>query len=47
MLIRTSVFNEIGDWFRIGNRQLAAGCRFELAFFKTGTVEVGDKIGFR
>ena len=28
--------SEIG--FRIGNRQLVAGCRFELTFFKTGTV---------
>ena len=39
--------SEIG--FRIGNRQLVAGCRFELAFFKNGNsrCRVGDSIGFR
>ena len=37
--------SEIG--FRIGNRQLVACCRFELASFKTGTVglDVGMWIG--
>ena len=29
MLIRTKVYN---DFFRIGNRQLVAGCRFRLLF---------------
>ena len=48
MLIRTYV---IDDFFRIGNRQLFAGCRFELAFFLNGNSRirgrVGDMIGFR
>ena len=48
MLIRIYVFNE---FFRIGNRQLVAGCRFELAFLKNGNSrirgKVGDRIGFR
>ena len=40
--------SEIG--FRIGNRQLVAGCRFELAFLKRGSRiggRVGDRIWFR
>ena len=39
--------SEIG--FRIGNRQLIAGCRFELAFFenRNSRGRVGDRIGLR
>ena len=41
--------SEIG--FRIGNRHLVAGCRFELAFFLNGNSRIGgkvaDRIGFR
>ena len=51
MLIRTYVFNEFGDWFSNLNRQLVAGCLFELAFFLNGNSRVGgkvaDTIGFR
>ena len=36
--------------FRIGNRQLVAGCRFELAFLNGNSRiggKVADRIGFR
>ena len=46
MLIRTYVFN---DFFRIGNGQLVAGCRFRFLFFNRqleSESATGAKIGY-
>ena len=51
MLIRTSVFNEFGDW--ISNRQPATSCPLPIrtCFFKNGNSRIGgrvwDRIGIR